>query len=198
MDNNQYFGILIPEPSSEESSSQVVIPNNVHFVNQPPEHINKWTKDHPIDNVIGDPSRHLHDLRPSISRLEAIYIFIAFAARMNMIVYQMDVKTAFLNDILRKEVYVSQPDGFVNPENPNHVYKLKKDLYRLKQAPCACEPVDTPMVEKSKLDEDPQRKAVDPTRYHGMIGSLMFTKDPDIALQLLHELFNSIGAKIPD
>ncbi|GKD29956.1 integrase, catalytic region, zinc finger, CCHC-type containing protein [Tanacetum coccineum] len=57
MDNYPQFGILIPEPSSEESSSQVVIPNNVHSVNQPPEHISKWTKDHPINNVFGDPSR---------------------------------------------------------------------------------------------------------------------------------------------
>ncbi|GKB24887.1 reverse transcriptase domain-containing protein [Tanacetum coccineum] len=57
MDNNPYVDFLIPEPSSEESSTQVVIPNNVHSINQPPEHINKWTKDHPIDNVIGNPSR---------------------------------------------------------------------------------------------------------------------------------------------
>ncbi|GKE97940.1 retrovirus-related pol polyprotein from transposon TNT 1-94, partial [Tanacetum coccineum] len=56
MDNNLLFGIPIPEPSFEESSSQVIILNNVHLVNQPPEHINKWTKDHPIDNVTGDPS----------------------------------------------------------------------------------------------------------------------------------------------
>ncbi|GJV83593.1 retrovirus-related pol polyprotein from transposon TNT 1-94 [Tanacetum coccineum] len=49
--------VIPPELSSKESSSQVVIPNNVHSVNQPPEHISKWTKDHPIDNVIGDPSR---------------------------------------------------------------------------------------------------------------------------------------------
>ncbi|GKC57847.1 retrovirus-related pol polyprotein from transposon TNT 1-94 [Tanacetum coccineum] len=54
---------------------------------------------------------------------------------MNMIIYQMDVKTGFLNDILREEVYVSQPDGFVDKDNPNHVYKLKKALYGLKQAP---------------------------------------------------------------
>ncbi|GJR63872.1 retrovirus-related pol polyprotein from transposon TNT 1-94 [Tanacetum coccineum] len=59
---------------------------------------------------------------------------------MNMIVYQMDVKTAFLNGILRKEVYVGQPDGFVDQDNPNHVYKLKKALYGLKQAPRACDP----------------------------------------------------------
>ncbi|GKD30493.1 retrovirus-related pol polyprotein from transposon TNT 1-94, partial [Tanacetum coccineum] len=57
LDNNPFVEFLIPEPSSEESSTQVVIPNHVHSINQPPEHINKWTKYHPIDNVIGDPSR---------------------------------------------------------------------------------------------------------------------------------------------
>ncbi|GJU14581.1 retrovirus-related pol polyprotein from transposon TNT 1-94 [Tanacetum coccineum] len=64
-----------------------------------------------------------------VARLEAIRIFFAFAAHMNMVVYQMDVKTAFLNGNLREEVYVSQPDGFVDPDNPNHMYKLKKALY---------------------------------------------------------------------
>lgn len=54
-----------------------------------------------------------------------------------MVVYQMDMKTAFLNGQLREEVYVSQPEGFVDPERPNHVYKLKKSLYGLKQAPRA-------------------------------------------------------------
>ncbi|GJZ40956.1 retrovirus-related pol polyprotein from transposon TNT 1-94 [Tanacetum coccineum] len=49
----------------------------------------------------------------------------------------MDVKMAFLNSIRREEVYVSQPDGFVDQDNPNHVYKLKKALYELKQAPRA-------------------------------------------------------------
>ncbi|GJZ91222.1 retrovirus-related pol polyprotein from transposon TNT 1-94 [Tanacetum coccineum] len=145
-----------------------------------------------------------------VARLEAIRIFSAYAAHKNMIVYQMDVKTAFLNGILREEVYVSQPDGFVDQDNPNHVYKLKKALYGLKQAPQAwqrhltglqisqsprgiflnqskyalkiikkygmetSDQVDTPMVKKSKLDEDLQGKAVDPTRYYEMIDSLMY------------------------
>ncbi|GJR88312.1 retrovirus-related pol polyprotein from transposon TNT 1-94 [Tanacetum coccineum] len=72
-----------------------------------------------------------------VASLEAIRIFLAFAAHMNMVVYQMDVKTAFLNDNLREEVYVSKPDGFMDKDNPNHVYKLKKALYGLKQAPRA-------------------------------------------------------------
>ncbi|GKG15005.1 retrovirus-related pol polyprotein from transposon TNT 1-94, partial [Tanacetum coccineum] len=67
-----------------------------------------------------------------VVRLEAIRIFLTFAAHMNMVVYQMDVKTAFLNGYLREEVYVSQLDGFGDPDNPNHVYKLNKALYGLK------------------------------------------------------------------
>ncbi|GKB69660.1 retrovirus-related pol polyprotein from transposon TNT 1-94 [Tanacetum coccineum] len=73
-----------------------------------------------------------------VARLKAVRIFLAFVAHMNIIVYHMDVKMAFLNGILREEVYVSQLDGFVDPDNPNHVYRLKKALYGLKQAPRAC------------------------------------------------------------
>ncbi|GJX54099.1 retrotransposon protein, putative, ty1-copia subclass [Tanacetum coccineum] len=133
-----------------------------------------------------------------VARLKAIKIFLAFAAHMNLVVYQMDVKTAFLNGNLREEVYVIHADGFVDPDNPNHVCKLKKALYGLKQAPRACprgifinqskyalkslkkygfdtcDPVDTLMVEKSKLDEDKEGKAGDPSHYRGMIGTLLY------------------------
>nr|GFA97302.1 retrovirus-related Pol polyprotein from transposon TNT 1-94 [Tanacetum cinerariifolium] len=72
-----------------------------------------------------------------VARLEAIRIFIANAASQNMIIFQMDMKTAFLNGDLNEVVYVSQPDRFVDPEYPLHVYRLKKALYGLKQATCA-------------------------------------------------------------
>ncbi|GJW79081.1 putative ribonuclease H-like domain-containing protein [Tanacetum coccineum] len=123
-----------------------------------------------------------------VARLEAIIIFLANAASKNMTVYQMDVKTAFLNGELKEVVYVSQPDGFIDPDRPHHVYHLKKALYWLKQAPRAwydtlskfflnprgifinqskyaneilkkfdlnkSDPVNTPMVERTNLDED--------------------------------------------
>ncbi|GJR99482.1 retrovirus-related pol polyprotein from transposon TNT 1-94 [Tanacetum coccineum] len=70
-----------------------------------------------------------------VAWIEAIRIFIANTTSKNMIIYQMDVKTAFLNGELKEEVYVSQPESFIDPDHPTHVYRLKKDLYGLKQAP---------------------------------------------------------------
>ncbi|GKB99000.1 retrovirus-related pol polyprotein from transposon TNT 1-94 [Tanacetum coccineum] len=196
MDNNPSVDFLILEPRSEESSTHVVIPNNVHSINQPPKHINKWTKYHLIDNAIGDPSRpvstrhqlqdeaifcyfdvFLSSVKPKIWELiprpdrvmiitlkgiyKAIRISIAFVAHMNMAVYQMDVKTAFLNGIMREEVYVSQSDGFVDPKNPNHVYKLKKALYGLKQAPQAW----YDLLSSFLLSQKFSKRIVDPTLF---------------------------------
>nr|GEU39507.1 ribonuclease H-like domain-containing protein [Tanacetum cinerariifolium] len=72
-----------------------------------------------------------------IARLEAVRLFIAYAAHKSFTIYQMDVKTAFLYGPLKEEVYVNQPDGFVDPYHPDKVYRLKKALYGLKQAPRA-------------------------------------------------------------
>nr|GEY17506.1 copia protein [Tanacetum cinerariifolium] len=96
-----------------------------------------------------------------VARLDAIRIFLAFAAHINMIVYQMDVNTVFLNKILREEVYVSQPDGFVDQDNSNHVYKLKKALYGLKQAPHAW----YDLLSKFLLSHEFSKGTVDPTLF---------------------------------
>ncbi|GJS40741.1 retrovirus-related pol polyprotein from transposon TNT 1-94 [Tanacetum coccineum] len=69
-----------------------------------------------------------------VARLEAVRMFVAFAAHKNITIFQMDVKTAFLNGPLKEEVYFSQPDGFFDPDFPDHVYRLKKALYGLKRA----------------------------------------------------------------
>nr|GEW72297.1 retrovirus-related Pol polyprotein from transposon TNT 1-94 [Tanacetum cinerariifolium] len=236
MNNDPFFGILIPKNVSDASFSSNVIPTVVHTAALNSEHINKYTKNHPLDYIIGKLERpvstrlqlyeqalfcyydaFLSSVEPKtykdaltqahwikamqeelneferlevwelvprpdkvmvitlkwiykvkldelggilknkarlvargyrqqkgsdfeesfapVARLDAVRIFFAFASHMNIIVYQMDVKTAFLNGILREEVYVSQLDGFVDKDNSNHVYKLKKALYGLKQAP---------------------------------------------------------------
>ncbi|GJT43950.1 putative ribonuclease H-like domain-containing protein [Tanacetum coccineum] len=199
MNNDPFFGIPIPENNSKSSSSLDAIPTIVYTAAPNSEHITKWTKDHPLDNIISELGRptykdaltqscwieamqeelneferleicelvprpdkvmvitlkwiykvKLDELRgilnnkaglfalgyhqedgidfeesfALVARLDAIRIFLTFATHMNMIVYQMDVKTTFLNGILREEVYVSQLDGFVDQDNMNHVYKL--------------------------------------------------------------------------
>ncbi|GJS39818.1 retrovirus-related pol polyprotein from transposon TNT 1-94 [Tanacetum coccineum] len=238
MNNDPFFGIPIPKNDSEAFSSSDVIPTVVHTAAPNSEHVNKWTKDHPLDNIISKLKRTVFT-RLQLYEQALFCYYDAFLSSVETKTYKdaltqacwIEVEldelggilknkarlvargyrqeegidfeesftpTAFLNGILREEVYVSKSDGFVDQDNPNHVYKLKKALYGLKQAPRACprgiflnqskyaleslkkygiessDPVDTPMVEKSKLDEDPQRKAVDPTHCRGMVGTLMY------------------------
>nr|GEY42581.1 hypothetical protein [Tanacetum cinerariifolium] len=72
-----------------------------------------------------------------VARLEAVWIFIAYAAHKSFLIFQMNVKTEFLSGPLKEEVYVAQPDEFVDPDHPEKLYQLRKSLYRLKQAPRA-------------------------------------------------------------
>nr|GEV30747.1 retrovirus-related Pol polyprotein from transposon TNT 1-94 [Tanacetum cinerariifolium] len=153
-----------------KTSSRHVDSSNMHIFYQryPSEH--RWTKDHPLEQVIKNPSQsvrtrrqlesnaemcmftlteELHqfdrldegvDFEESfalVARLEAVRLFIAYAAHKSFTIYQMDVKTTFLYGPLKEEVYVNQPDGFVDPYHPDKVYRLKKALYGLKQAPRA-------------------------------------------------------------
>ncbi|GJR94076.1 retrovirus-related pol polyprotein from transposon TNT 1-94 [Tanacetum coccineum] len=250
------------EPSSAQSTSGDVSLTEPNQVTQPRDHLRRWTKDHPLDNIVGNPSRpvstrkqlasdalwccfhtelskvepknfkmaviedcwfqamqdEIHEFdrlevwelvpRPiyvmvialkwiykvkldeygdvlknkarlvakgyrqeegidfeesfaPVARIEAIRIFIANAATKNMIIYQMDVKTAFLNGDLQEEVFVSQPEGFEDQDNPTHVYRLKKALYGLKQAPRAW--YDT--LSKFLLANNFFKGAVDPTLF---------------------------------
>ncbi|GKA19710.1 retrovirus-related pol polyprotein from transposon TNT 1-94 [Tanacetum coccineum] len=253
MGNDLYFGIPIPEIHSDQSSS-TDISHTIVNPHQISEHNSKWTKDHPLENIIGELDRldttrlQLHEqalfcyydafltaVEPktykdaftqscwieamqeelnefkllgldklggilknkarlvahgyrqeegiefegsfaSVARLEAIRIFLVFVAHMNMVVYQMDVKTAFLNGNIREEVYVSQPDGFVDPDNLNHVYKLKKALYGLKQAPCAW----YDMLSSFLISQDFSKGSVDPTLFIRMEGKelLLISQSP--------------------
>nr|GFB38630.1 retrovirus-related Pol polyprotein from transposon TNT 1-94 [Tanacetum cinerariifolium] len=262
MGNDLLFGVLIPEVTSVQSTTPAS-PQAIVQTNHPMRHHNsKWTKDHPLNNIIGQLNRpvstrlQLHEQaffcyydafltsvepktykealtqscwieamqeelneferlevwelipRPvqvmvitlkwiyevkldelggilknkarlvargyrqeegidfeesfaPVARLEAIRIFLAYSAHKNMVVYQMDVKTAFLNGNLRENVYVSQPNGFVDPDNPNHVYKLKKALYGLKQAPRPW----YDMLSSFLLSQDFSKGSVDPTLF---------------------------------
>ncbi|GKA71361.1 putative ribonuclease H-like domain-containing protein [Tanacetum coccineum] len=96
-----------------------------------------------------------------VARIEAIRIFLAFASYMGFIVYQMDVKSAFLYGTIDEEVYVSQPPGFVDPKFPNKVYKVVKALYGLHQAPRAWYASLSAFLEKSRY----RRRTIDKTLF---------------------------------
>nr|GEZ26819.1 copia protein [Tanacetum cinerariifolium] len=178
VDNNPFVNVFASEPHSEASSSGDISSTELPYVSQSLHHLNKWSKDHSLNNVIGNPSRpnkarllakgyrqeegiNFEESFAPVARTAAIRIFIANAASRNMTVYQMDVKTAFLNGELKEEVYVSQPEGFVDPDHPTHVYCLKKAMYGLKQAPQAW--YDT--LSRFLLDNNFSKGAVDPTLF---------------------------------
>ncbi|GKC27173.1 retrovirus-related pol polyprotein from transposon TNT 1-94, partial [Tanacetum coccineum] len=187
------------ESPHEESTSQGSS-SNVRQAHTPFEHLGKWTKNHPIANVIRDPSRfvsmrkqlqtdamwvlknkarlvaqgfmqeeviNFEESFEPVATIEAIRIFIANAANKYMMIYQMDVKIDFLNGELKEEVYVSQPEGFVDQDYPSHVYKLKKALYGLKQAPRAW----YDMLSSFLISQQFSKGAVDPTLFTRQVGN---------------------------
>ncbi|GJS16969.1 retrovirus-related pol polyprotein from transposon TNT 1-94 [Tanacetum coccineum] len=128
-----------------ESSSHNIDDSNLHTFYQPHDSEYRWIKDHPLSQVRRNPSKPVQTRRQlatdpemcmlaHLARLEAVQIFVAYAAHKSFPIYQMDVKTTFLNGPLKEEVYVAQPDGFVDPGHPEKVYRLRKALYGLKQA----------------------------------------------------------------
>nr|GEU62788.1 hypothetical protein [Tanacetum cinerariifolium] len=179
-ENDKFINIFsTPVQDRGETSSRHVDSSNMHtfYQHHPLEH--RWTKDHLLEQVIGNPSQsvrtrrqlesdgemcmftlteELHQFdrldvwelvdRPlcknvinkkwlwknKFAKLEAVRLFTAYAKHKSFTVYQMDVKTTFQYDPLKEEVYVNQPDGFVDPYHLDKVYRLKKALYGLKQA----------------------------------------------------------------
>nr|GEW53143.1 hypothetical protein [Tanacetum cinerariifolium] len=111
-----------------------------------------------------------------VARLEAVRLCIAYAAHKSFTVYQMDVKTTFLYGPLKEEVYVNQPDGFVDPYHPDKVYRLKKALYGLKQAPRVWyDELSNLLVSKGfSKDADLSETPVDQPKYCSMVGALMY------------------------
>nr|GEW44861.1 retrovirus-related Pol polyprotein from transposon TNT 1-94 [Tanacetum cinerariifolium] len=138
-ENDEFINIFCtPVQDQRESSSRHVDSSNMHTFYQHHPSENQWTKDHPLEQVIGNPSQSVRTRRQQESDGEMfVRLFITYAAHKSFNVYQMDVKTAFLYGPLKEEVYVNQPDGFVNPYNPDKVCRIKKALYGLKQAPRA-------------------------------------------------------------
>nr|GEV52673.1 retrovirus-related Pol polyprotein from transposon TNT 1-94 [Tanacetum cinerariifolium] len=145
VENDPFIKIFAPEPTSAASSSRDAIPQQdcVMIIAL------KWIYKVKLDaygDVLKNKARLVAkgyrqeegiDFEESfapVERIEAIRIFISNAASKNMTIYQMDVKTTFLNDELKEEMYVSQPEGFVDLDHPIHVYRLKKALYGLKHA----------------------------------------------------------------
>ncbi|GJZ70801.1 retrovirus-related pol polyprotein from transposon TNT 1-94 [Tanacetum coccineum] len=150
--------------------------------------------------VLVPPSNNIKPL--TLKWMEAIRIFLAYAAHKLFIVFQMDVKTTFLHGSLKEDVYVCRPEGFIDADHPSHIYKLKKALYRLKQAPRAwydelskmetCDPIGTPMEIKDKIDLEKIGTLVNAMKYRSMIGALMYltSSRPDI----IHATYLYIGS----
>ncbi|GJY30700.1 putative ribonuclease H-like domain-containing protein [Tanacetum coccineum] len=148
MPSLEEIGIFDKAYDDEDVGAEADLNNLETIMNVSPIPTTKIHKDHPKEQIIRDPSlttqtRRMinfseeHAMISFINKIEAIRLFLAYASFMGFIVYQMDVKSAFLYGTLEDEVYVCQPSGFEDPQFPDKVYKVEKALYGLRQAPRA-------------------------------------------------------------
>nr|GFC12889.1 uncharacterized mitochondrial protein AtMg00810-like [Tanacetum cinerariifolium] len=153
MGNDLLFGVPIPEVTSAKSSS-TVSPQSFMQTNHPmPHHNSKWMKDYPLNNIIGQLSRPVSTrLQPHEQALFCYYD--AFLTSMEPKTYKEALTQSCWIEAMQEEL--------------NEFERLEKYGFE------SCDPVDNLMVEKSKLDEDREGKAVDPSHYCGMIGTLLY------------------------
>ncbi|GJZ11195.1 retrovirus-related pol polyprotein from transposon TNT 1-94 [Tanacetum coccineum] len=164
VDNHPFINVFAPKPSYEASSSGDLIKLDEYgdVLKNKARLVAKGYRQ--------EEGINFEDSFAPVAHIEAIRIFIANAASKNMTIYQMDVKTSFLNGELKEEVYVSQPEGFVDPYHLTHVYRLKKALYSLKQAPRAW--YDT--LSRFLLDNKFSKGVVDLTLFTQKTGKHIF------------------------
>nr|GEU58826.1 retrovirus-related Pol polyprotein from transposon TNT 1-94 [Tanacetum cinerariifolium] len=128
-----------------------------------------------------------------VARIEAIRIILAYPAHKNMVVFPMDVKMEFLNEILKEEVYVSQLEGFVNQDHLNHLFRLKKALYGLKQSPRAW----YDLLSKFFLSQKFVKGVVDSTMFTRKEGNyLMLAKPTEKHLTVVKHVFGYLKGTI--
>ncbi|GJR22970.1 retrovirus-related pol polyprotein from transposon TNT 1-94 [Tanacetum coccineum] len=186
MNNDPFFGIPIPENNSEASSSSEVIHTIMHNAASNSEQVNKWTKDHPLDNIIGELERpvskrlQLHEQALYFVKLDELGGILKNKARLVARGYRqeegIDFEESFAPVARLEAIQIYLAFAAHMNMSKYALESLKK--YGMEYS----DPVDTPMVEKSKLDEDTQGKSIDPTHYLGMVGTLMYlaTGRPDL------------------
>ncbi|GJZ07361.1 putative ribonuclease H-like domain-containing protein [Tanacetum coccineum] len=163
-------------------------------------------KDHPLDQVIGDLQSATQTRKMSKNLeehgIEAIMLFLAYASFKDFVVYQMDVKSAFLYGKIKEEVYVCQPPGFEDLNFPDRVYKVGKAMYGLYQAPRAwfieVKTASSPMETQKPLLKDEYGKEVDVHMHRSMIGSLMYltSSRPDIMFAVCACVRYQVNSKV--
>nr|GFB35907.1 uncharacterized mitochondrial protein AtMg00810-like [Tanacetum cinerariifolium] len=184
MGNDPFFGILILEVPSDQSSSSDIIHTIVHPDHQISKRNNKWTKDHPLENIIGELARQM--LFTQSCWIEAMQEELNEFERLE--VWELVPRPDKVMVITLKWIYnvkLDELEGLKISQSPKGIF-INQSKYALeylkKYGFESCDPVDIPMVEKSKLDEDKEGKVVDPSHYHGMIGTLIYltTSRPDL------------------